>query len=445
MQQSKQHSKRRRSGFFALLAVLGFPASCATSEESTGSESHFVRCHDDTECPLGTCEAGYCVYDGHRYTAESLAAGLGDAPTGTGDLPPSCLELSRTPSTLAEGGTSAESLNVDASATLRWDGRGWGDSIAIEPLTGETEIRVTLTVAEDSVERVERTQNPERGGTPALCQTLTEFRMDYRITTADGSLDESGTTTHSVGELPVAEALSITLGAADLQGSLRIAPANDEAVANLTLALWWPEQEFSGNLALGLSEPGEGGSVNGSQQGTFGSFSTTGCAVQQWIMAADDRFGQNTVAEEVALAEQERTLQGVWSDNDERATLTVATRVNAEPYCRSATELPFNGTLTLSSDDGRFEGLELAGSGRWWLPTGDDTIASRSWSGSATLECANTEPWPLTVPACSAGRQGVSVSYSSEAYDVLEIYVYDTSPVSAGAAADSVVRFTVAP
>lgn len=71
-----------RIQFFEVLPFLGFllaglfgSAACATADETTGSESHFVTCKDDADCPTGTCEQRYCEVDGERLRAVST---LGD-------------------------------------------------------------------------------------------------------------------------------------------------------------------------------------------------------------------------------------------------------------------------------------------------------------------------------------------------------------------------------
>jgi hypothetical protein len=434
------------SATMTLVSVLAFAATgCATSDESTGSESHFVRCKTDKDCDVGTCEMGYCELNGRRLTEESiLAQPSGNTPAG-GDPSMNCLEVSTTPTTLEDVGLTAPDLNLGpTSATLTWDGSGWGSDLHIDPESGSSEITVRLMVDETSAERIEREPNPNRGGDLGLCETLTQVEMQYRITTADGSLDELGKTTHRFASGAVPQSLTLRLKANALDGTLTIQPGDEAASAELDIGLWWPGEEFSGNLSLLLNQPMSDGSTSSGAQGRFGAFSATGCAVQEYLAGADSRFGQNTVTEEVALAEQPQTFEGQWSDTGQAATLTVKPSVNPGPVCHTETEMLMSGTVTVASDDGRVDGLELDGTRRLWLPSGSDTVGERGWTAGAQLDCAATDPWPFATPSCVTGRQGVSVSLSDRLYDVLELYVFDSNPVSEGPA-DSLVSFSTTP
>lgn len=73
----------------------------------------------------------------------------------------------------------------------------------------------------------------------------------------------------------------------------------------------------------------------------------------------------------------------------------------------------------------------------------DDVVLERS--ASARVECAHESAWPFAQPTCADDRYGLDASYSELSYDVLELYVYDSDPEEGTGAADSVVRFTVAP
>lgn len=430
----------------ALLVLAAWVSSgCAVGDETTGSESHFVRCSGDVECTIGTCEGGYCELDGLRLTeADLLAANTTDTPGG--DVQPGCLEIARTPITSADAGTDLAALSLPlTSATLAWDGSGWGDSLAIEPESGSSEISVRITVDADTAERIER--QPDRGGqgTPPICPALTEVRLRYQLTTADGTLDERGSIRHQFAEGTVPQSLTLQLDPGALGGTLVVNPTTAGAAAKLIVGLWWPDGEFSGTLFLSLANPVTGDGTVAASQGIFGAFSATGCAVQQYLAEPEDRFGENTIAEELALASEVRTFEGRWSDSGEAAMLTATPSVNAGPLCHSESELWFSGTLNLTSDDGHVNGLELSGTRLVWLPSGSDVVGSRGWTASGSFECDTAEPWPFATPACVAGRKGVHATYGDEAYDVLELYVYDSMPISEGGPADSRVSFSVAP
>jgi hypothetical protein len=167
--------------------------------------------------------------------------------------------------------------------------------------------------------------------------------------------------------------------------------------------------------------------------------------VQQYLALPESRFGENTIADELALAERTQTFTGRWSDSGAGATLTAEADVVDGPLCRSGDELLMNGTITVWSDDERVQGLSLPGTRRIWVPSGDSVVGSREWSAGDRLECGAVDPWPFTTPACVLGRRGVWASYGDQAFEVLQIYVYDSTAFDEGGPADSVMSFSTEP
>jgi hypothetical protein len=66
-------AKGMSSGRNWLFVCAVASVQCA-GEPGPGSESHFLRCEEDSDCPIGACVRTYCEKDGKRVTSDQVSA-----------------------------------------------------------------------------------------------------------------------------------------------------------------------------------------------------------------------------------------------------------------------------------------------------------------------------------------------------------------------------------
>lgn len=434
-----------------LLSLIALGGCAGTDDDVTGSESHFVRCDADEDCPTGTCEASYCEVDGQRITNLGTTTASETSGTSTEDQSNSdCEVLSRTPKTLAELGLSADSLNLaEATLPFTWDATDWEQYVTIEPSQAETEITLSVSVLEETAEHIERKVRAGVGGDP-FCESIDQVRMRYQVRTSDGTFDESGEVLSTLGKVP--QTLSFSVQSEDLAGSLKVTPVTQKATASFQFELWWPEQELSGQVNTTVNFPAmdNSGASSAGTVGRSGRFSRTGCGPNYYHVGATDQFGSRTLGEELAALAMPTALLGTW-DNGEATDVTLTMTTDVMSGCREGTRLELPVSVALSSADGKLRDLVLGGTFHWLRSEGGASLVQRQVTATESLECANAGPWPLQNVSC-ADFAAVSATLVFSTYPggttpdsgSLELFVFEQANVERNVA-DDVTTLQLAP
>jgi hypothetical protein len=301
---------------------------------------------------------------------------------------------------LSDLGIVAEAWELHGvTAELAWDGSGWQGSLDVSPEVSSSEISVTVQLPDINGARVTRKNNPDTLGLDANCDELIEFPVEYELHTADGSFEQSGLLAYVLGAEPRALEFSVPLEKS--RGSLAVAPVDPATEVTLTFSLWWPGDEFSGAIGLGVNTL-HGAIGQASAQPNFAVFSRTGCAVGKQLAAPGDKIGKLTVAEELVVLEQPTVFRAVWDDTGAETELTLTPTPSGATRCRDDRELLVDATLLLSTSDERIKDFRISGSRRLGLDSYDAAVLQeRSWSGYGTLSCADAESWPFPELDCA--------------------------------------------
>jgi hypothetical protein len=408
-----------------------------SGDESTGSESHFVSCSIDEDCPRGSCVDAFCEVNGERISSVSSVLGGGEGVSNpSGGDSPNCIELERTPIDLADAGLSAEDFTlVDATAELTWDGSGWEGEIDVVPLTGSTQLTVNVSVDEQSAERVIQMSNVGQGGTPPYCPELVEVDLTYSFSTADGGFDESGTVRQVVNTPP--RSMDFTLPASELGGALRLDPIDPDASVSVSVSLWWPEQEFSGRVGVGLSREFED-VATGSGQPRFAVFSRTGCRVGSYLAAPDSSFGGLLISDELRIFDAPQVWAATWQDTGAETEFTLNTQLSDQALCHDGRELLMVADMSASTADGRLQQLPLSGQRRLsTVPDDPERILDRQWTANSNVACGGD---PAFDGLDCDTMAGLSASFVFNTYENpgtgsgnLTLYLYEAPPVGEGA------------
>ena len=154
MRRGRARCLSRRAVFAASLAAAG----CA-GDEGVGSESHFIRCQDDLQCPIGVCVQTYCELNGQRITSDQLPGGAGGQ---AGNTPGSSGGVGGSPNPLVSSGGSGQGGTGASAGGVATGGTGSGGVTFLPcspyPVCGSTSLPVIIF-------------RPDLGTQDCLCET----------------------------------------------------------------------------------------------------------------------------------------------------------------------------------------------------------------------------------------------------------------------------------
>jgi hypothetical protein len=180
-----------------------------------------------------------------------------------------------------------------------------------------------------------------------------------------------------------------------------VTPVDPSATISVSFSFWWPGQEFSGAIGLGVNSV-DGAVGQGSVQPNFATFSRTGCGVGKHLAAPEDKIGELTVAEELAVLEHPTVFRASWDDTGAETELTVTPTPITATRCRDDRELLVDASMLLSTSDERIKDFRIDGSRRLGLDIYDPAVLQeRSWSGNGELSCTDAESWPFPELDCA--------------------------------------------
>jgi hypothetical protein len=343
-------------------------------------------------------------------------------------------------------GVSAEEAFTDMAGScataLRWDASGAG--IAIDPPSGDTEMRVEVAIDHASALLVEP-QTPS--GVPSVyCTPFLTVEADVKFETADGVFADSGRVTLSYGKESGAMPLSLWVQSTDLGGSLRAQLKSNQQLS-FTYRSAGAGNACVGELAIGFNETHA--SYNSGFAGTAGSWSNTGCPLGKEPIALDGSSALGTaIMREFEAHWQSTTFAGVWDDDGSATRLQVAITSDAAQACGEMTslhmvELPVH--VVYSTDDGYIE--EHATDQHMNFFAAGDSVSQAQLILSESMTCKRGDArFPYLDERCSdyarAEAQIALNRYSGlPESGRLEVYKYKAG--GDGSSADDVERLSI--
>jgi hypothetical protein len=228
-------------------------------------------------------------------SAGSMGGGGGSNKTGGGTgggisaLGPPC--GSPSPMPVAVGWNEQTALGVSpaeafmalvgtCSSPLKWDASRDGDYLAVSPASGTSQLTVTVTADESSV----RFTPEAAGGVLALCKAKLSVDASVHLETDDGTFVADGTANVAYDGTNYTP-LNFTVPLEQLGGTLSIQPKTKGTGVALSFDVGPIGKGCAGEVRMETAAalPGGHGAVGTS--GTFGSWSSTGCAVGETCLA----------------------------------------------------------------------------------------------------------------------------------------------------------------
>ena len=383
------------------------------------------------------------------------AAVDGGAQSGLGDNEGYCEVLSSTPvewTEQTEAGVPEEVFSGVASgsceAPFTWDGAGWS-MVTIAPASGSGTLHSTLDLDRASARVV--TRGPLPDAPPAYQQLCASTYLEVDAT-VDLALDDATV----VEDQPVVISgtasnppTTISFAVDDsAQGDwISVETDDPSTTSSMQVTMSTSAENCAGEIALQVQQSTGPNSAIGAVQGTFASWSATGCPAGQTAVDPNEAFEGADLEAALATAYDGATVAGQWDDATEtELTLSVLPTDHlrcAEPFGAMA-EVVMPVNIVATSGDGRLDAVSVAGTARISVAAG--AVQQIQLHASADLVCASpTDVLPYSGASC-ATTDYVTFQLLLNRYlstpeqdgGGIEIYVYLRDSSAAPGAADRV-------
>jgi hypothetical protein len=235
------------------------------------------------------------------------------------------------------------------SSPLKWDASS-DDDLVVSPSSGTSQLTVTVTTDESSV----RFTPGAAGVGPSFCKAKLSVDAAVHLETDDGTFVADGTATVEYDGTNFTS-LNFRVPLEQLRGTLSIHPKTPGTNVALSFDVGPIGKGCAGEIRLETAAALPGGHGGVGASGTFGSWSSTGCAVGE--TAVDLNAPEPSVATAVASAWKTVSYEGTWDDG----TMTqLKASVGSLPPsgCKdgfSGGEVQFDASITYETADGRLK------------------------------------------------------------------------------------------
>jgi hypothetical protein len=268
--------------------------------------------------------------------------------------------------------TAFSNFEGSCEAPFQWDGSDWSDELTVDPVSGNSSVKVTVSIDRQSAYLVEREDDEDADGLAMPCPALLEISGHVALVTDDGSLDEQQEVTitytdsspYRMGNSSPIIQWNIT--PQELNGTLDIEPANENTKIKMSFEIMPVQVDCAGRVRLSAVTD----MSSGVAQGDFATWSTSGCEFGSQGLDLDEPFEGLLLADELANLWADATYEGTWDDG--KSTLfDLAVTPLTQKVCidaMSAVSIPVK--VTASTSDGRIINMTGEGSARASIQNG---------------------------------------------------------------------------
>ena len=386
--------------------------------------------------------------------APATGAGIGGAAAGSDR----CQVVSSTLAAwtdLADAGISEQAFSAmvgTCSAPFTWDASGWTGTLTVNPPTGSSTITATVTLNQSSLRLV---QTGATASAPEaykyLCRS-SRFEVDALVTLAlPGSnvvVDYPATLTVGDGNAP--SNLQFVVDSAQFGSWLAVAQLGAGTTVMMTVEMAPINQACSGNITM-TTTTSQGSSGTGFAQGSFASWSDTGCKVGTAPVDLSQPYQGVDITAAIGNAFNKTNLTAGW-DDDSVTTLNLGVSVTPGLVCAEATgsntvvTVPVN--IQANTADNRV--VSLAGQGTVRASFVGGALNDLELWLSTDLTCqSTTDVLPYRSVDCGQVRSVTAqlgtnryLNAPTQDFGRLELYVYERNSTASPGAADRVDRLT---
>ena len=375
-----------------------------------------------------------------------------------GDSASNCQVASSTPvdwTDSADAGTTEQVLSELAgtcSAPFTWDASGWTSTLTVEPPTGSSTVTATVTLDHSSLHsvRFEPAASATQGLQPSCDGSA--LQVDSRITLAlpDSDVIENYPATITVADGSTAPNLQFVVDSSQFGNWLTVAQLGSTTTVEMTVEMSPIREACAGNITMN-SLTTQGSTGTGEAQGSFASWSDSGCKVGTTPVDLSQPYQGVDIAAAIGNAFNKTNLAGSW-DTGVGTTLNLGVSVASGIVCAepsgSYTIITVPVDILASTADSRVVSLAGQGTVRVTI-TGGALFDLELWLSTDLVCQSSTDVLSYRSSDCgqvkSVTAQLGSNRYFDSAnadYGRLELYVYLRSSTASPGAADRVDRLT---
>jgi len=317
-------------------------------------------------------------------------------------------------------------------APFQWDASGWGSTLTIVPVQGQSTLTATVTLDTASARLLTHTT----GGCPDVLQIDGTATLDL----PEGKVADQQPFTIGASAGLIPSTLGFVLKEESFGPWVSIQKSDPSATLSMSVTVSPPGLACSGQIGLGTQTIK--GNVGSGSGGPLGSWSDTGCGAGQVGVDPAQPWQGIDVAAAIATTFGQATLSGTWSDGSATTlvltTATLATAACAESLANGFTVVTVPVDVVATSADGRVQGLSGRGSVR--VSVNQSSLRDLQLNLSTDLVCASeADTLPYAGASCAIDGQVTAQLHFNHYTDdramdagSLELYVFERQNPSPG-------------
>ena len=386
-------------------------------------------------------------------SAKNNGQTLGDSAGDT------CQVISSTPvawTDTADAGTTGHVLSDlagNCSAPFTWDASGWAGTLTVNPPTGSSIVSATVTLDQSSLRSAQF--GPVATATqdvPPACD-YSALEVDATVTLAlpGSNVIENYPVTITLADGNTSPNLQFVVDSKEFGSWLTVAPPSTGTTVEMMVEMAPIKESCAGNITM-TSTTTQGSLGTGVAQGSFASWSDSGCKVGTVPVDLSEPFQGVDLTAAIGNAFNETSVTSAWDDGTStnlNLGVSVASGIVCAQSSGSNTVVTVPVDISASTADGRV--VSLAGQGTVRATVTAGALFELDLWLSTDLVCQSSTDVPAYHSADCGQVKSVTAQLGSNRYfnssiadfGRLELYNYQrNSTASPGGAADRVDRLT---
>jgi hypothetical protein len=317
-------------------------------------------------------------------------------------------------------------------APFQWDGTGWGDTLVVNPVSGESTIEVTIEIDEASAVFIKSKPEESNSGIKPPCPDSFEASARVSLATEDGAFKENKTVTITYSDGDRMPRIDFSVSAENLSGTLAIEPSDNWEVS-LNTQIMPIQRECAGSIGLSANRRIDKKTGEGVAQGDFASWSTSNCEFGTRSVDLAERYQGISLVDEIEKLWGDSVYQGVW-DDDGTTEFVLEVDTSAETGCvenmgiYAVVSVPV--TVESHTSDGRISRMNGNGSVRATIQDNNSLSQLDLWM-SEDIKCGSSFDFSYASIDCSkvdhvTAQLGINHYYQNNGQNggSAELYTY---------------------